>query len=183
MNETKLSYKCNLEDNKTANTEYSKKFGVLSKKMTLKMIFVPLAVFILADIALFIFAQDVLTMITTMLVALIFIPLMIVLMRHSNKKGISNSQELLYRYDFNKTSASEIDLDDEFVTLTSAYSMEKFPYNEVESVISNRMYFIVKFSGHEKLIVVPKRGQNPDTLFSMDNIFREKLGEKFLYDM
>ena len=183
MNKTKLSYRCNLEDNKIANTQYSKKFGVLSKKMALKMIFVPLAVFVLADIVIFIFTQEIPAMITMMLVALIFIPLMIVLMRYSHKKGIANSQELLYRYNFNKTSASEIDLDDEFVILTSAYSMEKFPYDEVECVISNRMYFILKFSGQEKLIVIPKRGQNPDTLFSMDNIFREKLGEKFLYDM
>ena len=183
MNETKISYRCNLEDAKAASLEYSKKFGNMSKKMALKMIFIPLAVVVLTDIAFLVFMQDVAAVITTILCALIFIPLMVVFMRYSNKKGISNRSELLYRFDFNKTSASEICLDNEFITKTSAYSKEKFPYAEVENVISNRMYFIIKFSGDERLNVVPKRGQNADSLFTMDNIFREKLGEKFLYDM
>lgn len=183
MNETKLSYKCNLEDDKVAGIEYSKKFGVLSKKMTMKMIFIPLAVVISASIALLIFGDKVFAMVSFLLSALIVIPLMIAVMRYSNKKIIARNSELIYRYDFNNKSASEICLDDEFITFTKAYSKTKYPFNEVESVISNRMYFIMKFSGNEVLTVVPKRGQNADTLFAMDTVFKNKLGEKFVYDM
>lgn len=183
MNETKLSYKCNLEDSKSGSLEYSKKFGNLSRKMTLIMILVPIAIFILAGIALLILTEDVSAVITIVILALIFIPLMLLLMRHSNKKGLANRNEILYRYDFNRASAKEICLDDAFITMTSSYSQGKIPYEEVENVISNRTHFIIKFMGEEGLAVIPKRGQNVDSLFSFDNIFREKLGEKFIYDM
>ena len=183
MNETKISYKCNVEDDKVAGIEYSKKFGILSKKTTLKMIFIPLAVVISACIALLIFTDEVLAIVSVLISALVVIPLMLVVMRYSNKKIITRNSELVYSFDFNNKSASEICLDDEFITITKAYSKTRIPFNEVESVISNRMYFIIKYSGNEVLTAVPKRGQNADTLFAMDNIFKNKLGEKFIYDM
>ena len=183
MNETKISYKCNLEDSKSGSLEYAKKCGNLSKKVTLKAIFVPFVIIILGGIAYAFLDKDVAPFIIAMILALIFIPLMIALIRYSNKKVLANRCELLYRFDFNKSSPSEICLDDAFITMTSAYSQSKVPYEEVETVISNRTHFIIKFFGEEVLAVIPKRGQNVDSLFSFDNVFREKLGERFLYSM
>ncbi len=106
-----------------------------------------------------------------------------VLMKKIKEKQIAGNAQLMYDYGFDMKSPRCFSVCADFIENTSGYIKSRIAYDEIECVISDRFAFTVLLEGEEVLISVPKEGQKTDALFEMDNALRERLGERFIYEM
>lgn len=101
----------------------------------------------------------------------------------SRIKNIEETGKFLFAYGFDKNTPKQITFFENCLEKISSYSKVCIYYDELESAVSDSVAFSLIIKGEEAPVCIPKNGQNADTLFSLDNLLREKLGERFIYEM
>ena len=105
------------------------------------------------------------------------------LIKAAGKSQIRNYCKVSYDYGFESKSPVRAEFDENGITLNSGYSKITAPYGEIDFLISDRLNFVFIIGSDLRVRNIPKINQNPDALFSLDNLLREKLGERFIYKM
>lgn len=184
MEDKSFNYKETLDDKISGALKYEKEFGKLTKKEFAKKIPIFLIISMIYP-TLFIGIDVNIGLIITL--SVICIAVSVVVCYFLNRKVIERNIVSVYvtSYQFRTDSAStrKITLKDDGAEFLSPYSKMFLPYGDMETLISDRLNFVVKIKGEERIFVVPKSGQNPQVLFDFDNIFREKLQDRFIYEM
>ncbi len=103
--------------------------------------------------------------------------------KSSVKKSIITMCKLSDEYAIARNSSKKITIKENGIETLTPYAKVYVPYTDIEKVISDPLSFSIKIRGNDKLFVIPKNEQNTDVLFSFDNVFREKLQDKFIYEM
>lgn len=186
MEDKSFNYKETLDDKISGALKYEKEFGKLTKREFRKKIPIYLIITVVVVPLTFMnFGEG--EWLSMTLVSLCIIAAAVVLTYFLNKKFIERNIISVYvtSYQFRTDSAStrKITLKDNGAEFLSPYSKMFLPYGDIETLISDRLNFVVKIKGEERIYVVPKSGQNPQVLFDFDNIFREKLQGRFIYEM
>lgn len=184
MEDKSFNYKETLDDKISGALKYEKEFGKLTKKEFAKKI--PIFLIISMIYPTLFIGSDVNIWLIVIL-SVICIAVSVVVCYFLNRKVIERNIVSVYvtSYQFRTDSAStrKITLKDNGAEFLSPYSKMFLPYGDIETLISDRLNFVVKIKGEERIYVVPKSGQNPQVLFDFDNIFREKLQGRFIYEM
>ena len=183
-----LTFRNDYQNMYEANYTYALLKGKLSKKYNLKVFSVTLLFFILISASLFIeekisLRDDIFFIIFMLLIITATMAVMLIVGRALNKAQIKNFCRMIFDYGFDKKSPAQVCFDNEKLNLQSGYAKISVPYEEIDFVISDRLNFIFSFGGENKIRNIPKINQSPDALFNIDNLLREKLGEKFIYKM
>lgn len=183
-----LTYKNSFQSVYEVNLKYARLKGNLSKKKTLKTLLIFIAFVILMTGVVYI--ENVLRNDATADVFFISIILLIPAMaimffisRATNKSQIKNFCRMVFYQGFDADSPKKAEFDEEKIIFQSGYSIFSVPYGEVDCVISDKFNFAILVGGDLKVRCIPKINQDPDALFLLDNLLREKLGEKFIYEM
>lgn len=115
-----------------------------------------------------------------------FVVLFLVLAFLNIKKKKKSSEQmgaLIVNYGFDQKDAKNAEFFEDRLVLTSSYKRYTEYYDEITYVISDRVNFTVVCRESGIFICIPKDGQDADKLFGIDKLLREKLGERFIYDM
>lgn len=182
MQEQSIIYKENLSLSVNEEIKYHERFGLLKSKELLKksLIFI-IAIGVSALISVLAFKEvPPIISIVTAVVVLVFLGFMY---RNSVKKNIVTMCRINYESGICRDSAKRITLKENGVENITPYSKVYVPYGDIERVISDELAFLVRIRGTDKSLVVSKIGQDANVLFNFDNIFREKLGDSFVYEM
>ncbi|MDD6021607.1 MAG: YcxB family protein [Acutalibacteraceae bacterium] len=188
MKETTLIYKQSLDENINEELKYQKKYGALTKKKLLS----PILFYLALSAAIFLLSlfdnsrelgSD--PVMIAMLVIIIIAGAVIqpILSKKSTEKNIISKAAVYYDFSLDSKKPNQITLSENGIELLSPYGKAHVPYEEAERVISDKFCFVIKLKGTDQMRVIPKRGQDPKTLFDFDNIFREKLADRFVYEM
>lgn len=183
-----LTFRNDYQNMYEANYAYALLKGKLSKKYNLKVFSFSLLFFVILLALLFIeekvsLKDDIFFIIFMLLIMTATMAVMHFVSRALNKAQIKNFCRMTFNYGFDKKSPAQACFDNEKLTLQSGYAKISVPYEEIDFVISDRLNFIFSFGGENKIRNIPKINQSPDDLFGIDNLLREKLGEKFIYKM
>jgi len=185
MEETKLVYTPKIESEALGYEIYQRKFGVLAKKSDLIMALFGAVIIMLITILSNLKNQDIdgffigFSIFFDVILEIIFV----CIMKNVREKFVKGLSRSVFKYGFNKRLKKEICLNSEFLTVNTPYSKMCYPLNEINKVISTKEFFIISTNETEMVFTVIKKGQNPEVLFKMDNIFTEKLGQNFIYEM
>ncbi len=182
MQETSIIYTEQLNLNIDEELKYQKRFGVLNSKNLLKknlkmnVSFVVLGtavIFLIGDIS--IWYALILALIGAVIIGLVH--------KRSVKKGLISVCKINYENPLNKNKPERLTFKENGVESVSPYSKAYIPYEKIERVISDPMAFVIKNKGNDYGLIVPKPNQNAELLFNIDNILREKLNDRFIYEM
>lgn len=182
MQEQSIIYKEDLNLSVNEEIKYHERFGLLRSKELLKksLIFI-IAIALSALISVLSFKEvlPIISVVTAVVVSVVFC----FMYRNSVKKNIITMCRINYESGICRDSAKRITLKENGVENITPYSKAYVPYGDIERVISDELAFSVKIKGTDKSLVVSKIGQDANVLFNFDNIFREKLGDRFVYEM
>lgn len=182
MQEQSIIYKEDLSLSVNEEIKYHERFGLLrSKELFKKSLIFIIAIAASALISVLAFREvpPIISVVTAVAV-IVFSGFMY---RNSVKKNIITICKINYESGICRDSAKRITLKENGVEHITPYSKAIVPYGDIERVISDELAFLVRIRGTDKSLVVSKIGQDANVLFNFDNIFREKLGEKFVYEM
>lgn len=180
--EQTIIYKEN--NNLTINEElnFHKHHGLLTFRMILKRcLSVIIPIILLTVVCVFTTQEEMIPFLVA--AAVIGIAFLCSFYKKNLEKSIVSLCKMNYNNSLSKDSAKKITLLDNGIEHTTPYSRMFIPYYDVEAAVSNRMIFMIRIKKMDKSIIVPKNYQNPDTLFEFDNVLREKLGDRFIYEM
>lgn len=190
MEERKISmtFKNDYQSVYSAIDTYSHKLGKLSKKHNLKRIIPSAIVSVLISVLIFViegfsFKTDYVLLIIFFLIMAGTLSVTMAISRSLAKSDINKLANLNFNYSFNASRPFMAQFDEKELFLMSGYSKVTVPYEEFDYVISDRINFIYSFGGDMKIRNIPKINQNPDDLFAIDNLLKEKIGDKFIYLM
>lgn len=184
MEDKSLIYKETLDDKIGGVLKYEKRFGKLSKKEAVKKIPLALIVSLLLEITVFQLDGSIwFYIVFFVLTAAVGSLLIIFLGGKAVEREIVSTYSTVYRYRTDESGNKKITLKNDGIELMSPYSKAYLPYEDIEAVTSDRLNFVIKIKGDDRISVVPKSGQNPQILFDFDNIFKEKLADRFIYEM
>lgn len=183
-----LTYKIKLSDYTEASTCYHEKFGTL--KVGRFVIFLILSV--IASVAAVISAwygevtdtyEKIIVIFVGAFLCLGFPCGLTLLYMKMLKRNVTNIASTVYATSPYVRDLTNIVFLDDGVVITRNYTRTKVKYSAFDCFISDGKYYIFTFGNDKMVRVIPKRYQNPDTLFAVDNLMREKLGESFIYMM
>ena len=185
--EISLTYKNDYLSYYEAQQKHAVIKGKLSKKRSLTVFFLSLLfVTIFEAISILIendFKEEY-SFYIIMFIIMVFTDFLIMLaMRAMNKSQIKNIAKMNFFHGFDTQSPKTAVFGENTMSITGGYSKVSVPYDEFDYVISDRMNFIFGFGGDMRVRNIPKTNQNPDDLFALDNLLREKLGDRFIYRM
>lgn len=190
MEESKISitYKNDYQSVYEAALSYSQIKGKLSKKRLFKSIVPSVISSVLLSLIIFVFEgfsfkSDYFILIIFFIIMAITSGFFIVLSRASAKSEVKRFAVMNFYDSFEAQNPHRADFSENSITVTSGYSKVCAPYEEMDYMISDRMNFVFGFGGDMKIRSIPKNNQNPDELFALDNLLREKLGDRFIYLM
>lgn len=183
-----ITYKNNYQSVYDAALSYSQIKGKLSKKRLLKSLVPAVISSVLLSLIIFVlenfsFRTDYYILIVFFIIMALTTGLFMLISRTAAKSEVKRIAAMNLYDSFEAQSPHRADFSENTVTVTSGYSRVCAPYEEMDYVISDRMNFIFGFGGDMKIRSIPKNNQNPDELFALDNLLREKLGDKFIYLM
>lgn len=102
----------------------------------------------------------------------------------SKKKTQSKQMgNMIVRMGFDQKSPKNVEFFDDRLIMTSHYKKYTEYYDEMSYVISDRINFTFVCRESGIFICIPKDKQDAESLFGIDNLLREKMGDRFIYDM
>lgn len=91
--------------------------------------------------------------------------------------------DMIIQAGFDQKSPKNVEFFDDRMVMTSYYKKYTEYYDEISYVISDKINFTFICRESGIFICVPKDKQNSENLFNIDNLLKEKLGDRFIYDM
>lgn len=190
MEERKIAivFRNNYESIYEANMAYAKEKGRLSKKSkVLTFLFLTVSEIILFLLCclenLFSPAENAFEVILYIAAIMISSAILIFLANILNKAKIRNTCQLQFEYGFDTDGAVRAEFDEEKLYLQSGYSKLCVPYDEINFVMSDRINFTYIIGSDSVVRNIPKNSQSIDKLYALDELLKEKLGNRFIYKM
>lgn len=121
------------------------------------------------------------------LTSVIFSTVVFAVFAHLNVKKKQNQADqmgdMIIKMGFDQKSPKNVEFFEDRLVMTSYYKRYIEYYDELSYVISDRINFTFVCRESGIFICIPKDRQNADELFNIDNLLKEKLGARFIYDM
>ncbi|MBR2315924.1 MAG: hypothetical protein IKA56_04705 [Clostridia bacterium] len=87
------------------------------------------------------------------------------------------------RTGFDQKTPKNVEFFNDRIVFTSPYKRYTEYYDEMSYIVSDSICFTVVCRESGIFICIPKNGQDADVLFEIDNLLKEKFGERFIYEM